>query len=1398
VRISDGAITAAVLDPGNRTARVTRTETDFKLPAQSQVSVLETRLDEAPPWLGQLLDLTGLSELKTRRAALVATDPATGLALLACASAAGGPWLTSQRELIESWTRLYSHVSNGPHDGPRLKALEREALMQRLLHALNSGAESEDVFTILVHGLGMILEVTAASLLQFADVDAAPPSESASEPLIRAEYRAIDSTHPPINSQLIVESNPLLPDLLAGSPVMVADVSTSHALVQAIGVRLGLRAMLLAPVVSARRTRAVLVLAQCDRTRSFADDEISLVKTAAAQAAMALEVSEMHRQLREAEQRETLIRRATAALESSHDQDAFLQTLVEELGRSLCVCRSSLALMAYPMAEHLRAAHEYAGRCCSSRGMPALTVEAAENRFLQSVLASSTAMVATDVGQDRRLGLYGQRLAAAGIKSVLAAAVRSEGRPVAALILCRCNQHRAWTKWETEAVQSAAHLAGAAIRRANLERELHDSATKIALVNQVLASVRRSLDLEQILQVTVEELGRALGASRINFFKLVEGEVQAIAEFVTDSSLSIKHLPSDCVIKEALLESGRALTVQDGSKAAGTLSQVICPIYVNDRVWGALSVGRADEDREWSSSEIALIEAIRAQVEVAASQSQLLEEAKLSLRREALISHIIHGINQSNRLDEILLIVARGLGEHLGVDEFLIASLGDQTGGWRIESFYRNDEALAAGGPAGEEVLRWFGAEITGPVLCGDTQTEGKFPATTSVGAFMSVPVGLNGSPYLMMLALMRSRARQWSADELDIVRAAADQVLIAFQRAELFDEVSHGKHEWESTFEALTDGIFIFDQRGVLRRANQAAAALTEIPVNELLGRRCCALLQGFEGEPCRVGPVIASGRPVTFELSPERLSRAMLVTISPLVNGSGSIGAVCIVRDLSELRAAEAAAREQRSFLAKLIEHANDALFALSPDGRFVWFNEQLCRLSGYSHEELQSIGHRRLVPREERNRAEELFQRALAGEVETFEMRGRKKSGDKRLLLVTYTPIYDAGRLSSVLTIARDITDERLAAERAAQADKLRALGQLASGVAHNFNNVLAAIVGHAQLLKRDVTGKELAARVEIIERAALDGAQTVKRIQGFALQQNDTAFETVDINQLVQDSTNLTRARWCDDAQSRGLTYDVDLRFDALPRAMGSASELREVFVNLILNALDAMPQGGRLAISTKAGGRSIQVSFADNGVGMSRDVRERIFEPFFTTKSTAGMGLGLAVSYGIIERHGGKIEVRSEPGRGSTFTVVVPVAGSAERRVVRNGAAKSRSVCTILVIDDDSRVGEALAGMLRSAGHRADWAASGREGLAKLEQRPFQIVITDLSMPGMDGWAVATEIRGRWPKVKIILVSGFAVPAETVEARADLVDAVFLKPIRIDEITEALNGLAPGN
>jgi signal transduction histidine kinase len=314
----------------------------------------------------------------------------------------------------------------------------------------------------------------------------------------------------------------------------------------------------------------------------------------------------------------------------------------------------------------------------------------------------------------------------------------------------------------------------------------------------------------------------------------------------------------------------------------------------------------------------------------------------------------------------------------------------------------------------------------------------------------------------------------------------------------------------------------------------------------------------------------------------------------------------------------------------------------------------------MTGYSLEEL--IGHNFL---EDARRGREMrrarFAKAVNGEAQSFESRYIARDGKVRYAAINTAPIIVDGETTGVLGIAHDITEQKEERDRAARADKLRALGQLASGVAHDFNNSLAAILGRAQLILRRVTDEELLRSLGIIVTAAEDAAATVRRIQTFARKSVATELEMLDVGNLLRDAIEFTRTRWQNEALAAGINFDVTLNAEPECFTLGNASELREVFVNLIVNAVDAMPKGGSLKLCSQREGDRIKLRFADSGTGIKEEIRERIFEPFYTTKGVHGTGLGLAVSYGIIERHEGMISVESHLGKGTTFHIDLPLA-----------------------------------------------------------------------------------------------------------------------------------------
>jgi len=360
-----------------------------------------------------------------------------------------------------------------------------------------------------------------------------------------------------------------------------------------------------------------------------------------------------------------------------------------------------------------------------------------------------------------------------------------------------------------------------------------------------------------------------------------------------------------------------------------------------------------------------------------------------------------------------------------------------------------------------------------------------------------------------------------------------------------------------------------------------------------------------------------------------------------------------------------------------------------------------------------------------------------------------------------------------------------------------EKLRALGEMASGVAHDFNNLLAAILGRTQLVLRHVEDPKLRRWLEVIERSALDGAQTVRRLQDFARVRRDQPKVSVDLRDVVRDALDITQSRWREEAMGRGLAIDVRTSLERVLPIAGDPAELREAMTNLILNAVDAMPEGGALTLATRMAGRRVEVTVADTGVGIPADVRDKIFDPFFTTKGPRGTGLGLSMTYGIVARHGGSITVDSEPGRGATFRLSFPPSHAVDPTPVVAGPATGAPAVALrcLVVDDEETVGAVLGDTLEALGHQAVVVTDGTAAVDLVRAERFDVVFTDLAMPGVSGWQVAVAVKASAPDVPVFLVTGFGVEVPVIEQRAHGVDGILPKPLRIEDVKTALAQVA---
>lgn len=409
----------------------------------------------------------------------------------------------------------------------------------------------------------------------------------------------------------------------------------------------------------------------------------------------------------------------------------------------------------------------------------------------------------------------------------------------------------------------------------------------------------------------------------------------------------------------------------------------------------------------------------------------------------------------------------------------------------------------------------------------------------------------------------------------------------------------------------------------------------------------------------------------------------------------------------------------------------------------------------------------------------------------------------SGDCEFLRQLSEHVALAAHQSRVYTALQQAYDDLRQTQQAImQQERLRALGQMASGIAHDINNAISPVALYTEmLLEREPNLNERTREyLETTQRAINDVAHTVSRMREFYRQQEpQLAFMPVDLNTLVQQVLDLTRARWNDMTQQRGIFIELrrELARD-LPAVAGVESEIREALTNLVFNAVDAMPEGGTLTLRTRSVSNAPQalVEVSDTGVGMDEQTRRRCLEPFFTTKGERGTGLGLAMVYGVMQRHGANIELESAPGEGTTvrLTFPAPVAAAEPGQAAFPEAMPSR--LRILIVDDDPLLIKSLRDTLEADGHVVTAANGGQLGIdafreAEKRGQPFAVVITDLGMPYVDGRKVSSAVKTASPSTPVILLTGWG---QRLVAEGDVpphVDRVLNKPPKLRELRAAL-------
>ncbi|HTD80189.1 MAG TPA: EAL domain-containing protein, partial [Chloroflexota bacterium] len=508
----------------------------------------------------------------------------------------------------------------------------------------------------------------------------------------------------------------------------------------------------------------------------------------------------------------------------------------------------------------------------------------------------------------------------------------------------------------------------------------------------------------------------------------------------------------------------------------------------------------------------------------------------------------------------------------------------------------------------------------------------------------------------------------------------------------------------------------------------------------------------------------------------------------------------------DFLARKRAEAALRASEERYRSVVDSVRDIIFQSDADGRWTFLNPAWAELTGFSVEESLGKPEGDFVHPDDREQHREVFRR-VTGDQNTsrYEVRYMTRDGSFRWFEAFARLALDShGSVVGASGTLYDVTEREEAEQRRRalnQAEKLRSMGQMASGVAHDLNQSLGLIAGYGGLAHRAIEQsppdlEALREALPIVTRAAMDGGATVRRLLTFTRGQPAEEPERVDVGAVLREVAELTAPRWRDASQADGRPITLDVETGQVELVVfGWPAGLREAVINLVFNAIDALPSGGTIRLAARQEAAHIVVEVTDSGIGIPPDVKTRIFEPFFSTKGERGTGLGLAQVFGIVEQHRGEVAVDSTPGQGTTVRLTLqaaPPPRAAAQRVPTTAATLDARKLRVLAVDDEPAIGSMVKRILRPDGHTVATATSGEQALEQLAADHFDVVISDVGMgPGMNGWELAAEVRRRWPHVRLMLATGWGAAIDPAEARSKGIDAVLAKPYQPADLQQLL-------
>jgi len=665
---------------------------------------------------------------------------------------------------------------------------------------------------------------------------------------------------------------------------------------------------------------------------------------------------------------------------------------------------------------------------------------------------------------------------------------------------------------------------------------------------------------------------------------------------------------------------------------------------------------------------------------------------------------------------------------------------GDELPEFRITIEQREARAVPATWPgAPTDAICWILPLVRGDVLEG------------AVGIAFAEPIA-STSPEHRMVAL-------WA----DVVASE-----IACRRRLAIE------HEHASLVENTPQLIYRLDPDGVVTFANRATLAVLDKTLDDVRGAPFADIFPSELSTAALAALRTSDDDAVTLESRQPSGDDAALVTthrVHALRDGAGAlIGFLGFALDVSR-------ERQARRLHEDLVEALGDFVFMADATGQLLAANRKARDVLGWSAADIATMTIWDLHPPEEAAKVEQERWRILETGASTFEIGLRMKSSGRTIptrARVTYSP--ESGTLQGVF---RDVREERLVQDRLVQVERLRALGEMASGVAHTFNNLLAVIGTTVQVARRLVDDPRVRHELDTIQQAVYDGGASVRRIQDFTRKRPHELHIDLALGDLLTEVAQISRHR-ARELGATGITVKVEI--DDPPAVHGSRSELKDVFLNLTFNAIDAIGSTGQITVRAYRLDDRTAIEVTDTGRGMTEEIRNRVFTPFFSTKGERGSGLGLAIALNVVSQHGGAMSIESEPDHGTTVQVLLPPAASTDRSTAKPAR--------VLLAESEPLLRAQLERAITGAGHLVTTAGSRQETIDRLQAAAYDCVFADLAALAPDALEVAARAKARGARV--VLLAGWGDEVSSDAVREHRVDAVLRKPFPAEAVLNLID------